>query len=98
MPCCKPICDGEGIRTPHAPGGLLRPSCNSLGHPRRFQALERVGLGTLDFNTALAEEPLLINDLRTAACEQALRHGLLETHRQVVGLALPGLSRTSPIA
>ena len=44
----------------------------------------------MDFSTLLAEGPLVVNDLREAACEQALRHGLLETRHQFVHLALPG--------
>jgi len=55
-----------------------------------FKLLSGRALGTVDFNTALAEEPLLIQDLRQAACEQALHQGLLETRHQLVGLALPG--------
>ena len=50
-------------------------------------------LGTLAWS---AEGPLLVQDLRQAASEQALRQGLLETHRQVVGLALPGFEQDLP--
>ena len=56
-----------------------------------FRLLSGRAVGTVDFSTALAAEPLVVKDLRKAACEQALQHGLLETRRQFVSLALPGL-------
>ena len=34
-----------------------------------FRLLNGRVLGTVDFNTELAEEPLVVNDLREAACE-----------------------------
>ena len=53
-------------------------------------------LGTITVTNTSAETPLLINDIRQAACERALSHGFLETHRQVVGLVLPGFDSDSP--
>lgn len=61
-----------------------------------FSLLSGRVLGTAAFNAISAEDPLLVNDLRTAASEQALKHGLLETHRQAVGLAFPGFRQDLP--
>ena len=61
-----------------------------------FSLLSGRFLGTAAFNAISAEEPLLVNDLRTAASEQALSHGLLETHRQAAGLVISGFQQDLP--
>lgn len=53
-------------------------------------------LGATIFTGISAEAPLFVNNLREAASERALFHGLLETHRQRVNLVLPGFSSDPP--
>lgn len=61
-----------------------------------FSLISGRSLGTDVFNAISVDNPLLVNDLRAAACQHALRHGLLETHRQVVGLAMRGFKQDPP--
>ena len=60
-----------------------------------FRLLGGRKLGKLDFNTKWAGGPLVVNDLRGGSLWTglALHHVLLGTHRQVVGLALPGFKQ-----
>ena len=53
-------------------------------------------LGATIFTRISAEAPLFVNNLREAASERALCHGLLETRRQRVNLALPGFNSDPP--
>lgn len=71
-------------------------TAGTLGICAAFSLLSGRSLGTVAFNDISIEEPLLVKDLRAAACDQALGHGLLETHRQVVGLALQGFKQDLP--
>ena len=49
-----------------------------------------------DLGSETLHIPLMIGELRAAASRQASQHGLLETSRQQVTLALPGFERDIP--
>lgn len=74
----------------------LGATANPEGLRASFSLLSGRVLGTSLFIDITAETPLFVSDLREAASERALLHGLLETRRQRVKLALPGFHSDPP--
>ena len=72
----------------------LQPHPEGIGAV--FSLMSGRVLGATIFTGISAETPLFVKNLRGAASERALFHGLLETHRQRVNLALPGFDSDPP--
>ena len=69
--------------------------CVLTADPPSIRAAFTLLSGT-DLGAETLHIPLMIGELRAAASRQALQHGLLETSRQQVALALPGFDRDPP--